>query len=58
MSWLLELGIGAAAGILSGVILQVLFPANSGISSPVIASGSQVNQQVMRLFIIEGVVGV
>lgn len=47
MSWLLELGIGAAAGILSGVILQVLFPANSGISSPVIASGSQVNQQVM-----------
>jgi membrane protein len=47
MSWLLELGIGAAAGILSGVILQVLFPANSGISSPVIASGAQVNQQVM-----------
>jgi membrane protein len=47
MSWLFELGIGAAAGILSGVFLQVFFPANSGISSSAIASGAQVNQQVM-----------
>lgn len=47
MSWLLELGIGATAGILSGVFLQMFFPANSGISSPTIAPGAQVNQQVM-----------
>lgn len=47
MSWLLELVIGVAGGVLSGVILQRFIPADSGFSSSDVLSGSSVNQQVM-----------